>query len=242
MKQDASKENFGLGEPYDNFSQLLKTVRKNAGFSAQKIAAETGVHTNSQSHYENKQRDPNIDYLVKYSCVVGVPFWQLLSRRVELGSAPQQDKQSVLNEVGPLIKHFAERYQGYPVTEPGSQYNQADSRSPTYKLMAACHSLLDRYQAKEHFDVLRLDGNSMAPTISDGDDMIVDTSSEVLTEGDIFVFKQGEVYTAKRVQLLPGGGVMLVPDNSQYRSVTYSKDDIESLEVVGKLISSISHY
>lgn len=242
MKQNASKENFGLAEPYDNFSKLLKTVRKNAGFSAQKIAKSTGVHTNSQSHYENKGRDPSIDYLVRYSCAVGVPFWQLVSRRIELGGAPQSNKATVLNEVGPMIQHFGERYQGFSIAEPKTDELETAQNTPTFKLMSACYALIDRYQNNDNIAVFNHDGNSMAPTINDGDTMIVDISCQVLTEGDVFVFKNGEVYSAKRIQLLPGGGVMLVPDNSQYRSLTLDQQDAESLDIQGKLLSSISHY
>lgn len=243
MKQDASKENFGLGEPFDNFNQLLKSVRRSAGLSAQKIAQKTGVHINSQSFYENSKRDPSVDYLVSYSRAVGIPFWQLVSRRIELGDAPIEDKHAVLNEVGPMVKHFGQRYQGYRVAENDGNYDQPiDEQSPTYRLMTTCYALIERFEGNDNITVMQHDGSSMSPTVNDGDSMVVDSSCQTLTEGDVYVFKNGEVFSAKRIQLLPGGGVMLVPDNPQYRSVSLNQEDVEALDIQGKLVGSVSFY
>ncbi len=240
MKRDTSKVHFGLGEPYDDFGKLLKAVRKNAGFTSAQIAKLIGVHSNSQSFYETKGRDPGIDYLVKYSTIVEVPFWQLVSRRVELGPGTPQEKHRVLNEVGPLLRYFNQRYQGYRIAEPQPEQDQA--QTTLHKMMNACQALIERYENQENILVVNHDGSSMSPTINDGDTMVVDTSAQTLTEGDVFIFKNGEVYSAKRVQLLPGGGVMLIPDNAQYQPLKLTAQDVEALEVQGKLVSSISHY
>ncbi|NQZ08036.1 MAG: hypothetical protein HRT35_12830 [Algicola sp.] len=244
MKQDGNATaNFGLSDSYENFSQLLKNVRKNAGFSATKIAAKTSVHPNSQGFYENKERDPNIDYLVAYSCSVGIPFWQLITRRIEMGSAPEEYKRSVLNEIGPLYQHIGEQSQGYKVNTVNEQ--AADDSAPednTHQLVSACYRLLESHQGNPAIKIFKQDGNSMSPTINNGDSLFVDTSKCDFTEGDLFVFKTGMVHSVKRIQFLPGGGIMLIADNPQYRSVNMDKDALASLEVQGKLVSSISHY
>ena len=70
----------------------------------------------------------------------------------------------------------------------------------------------------------------------------VDVSKKHLTEGDLFVIRQGQIFNVKRVQLLPDGGIRLVCDNQNYRPVDLNKSSIEQLDVIGKLVSAISHY
>ncbi len=58
------------------------------------------------------------------------------------------------------------------------------------------------------------DGDSMSPTINDGDTIWVDTSKENIKDGKIFVFEYGGMYMCKRLYRLPNNGLRLVSDNS----------------------------
>ena len=175
MKADhSSHDNYGLAASYDNFSQLLKTVRKKAGFSATKIALHTSIHPNSQGFYENKQRDPGIDYLISYSCTLGISFWQLLTRRIELGDAPEEFKRTVLNEIGPLYQHIAEQSLGYKVTRQTSTDEPSVEQQHIQDQVSACHNLLDKHHTNPHIRVYKQAGNSMSPTVNDGDTLLVE--------------------------------------------------------------------
>jgi phage repressor protein C with HTH and peptisase S24 domain len=57
------------------------------------------------------------------------------------------------------------------------------------------------------------DGDSMSPTINDGDTIWVDTSKENIKDGKIFVFEYGGMYMCKRLYRLPNNGLRLVSDN-----------------------------
>lgn len=58
------------------------------------------------------------------------------------------------------------------------------------------------------------DGDSMSPTINDGDTIWVDMSKETIKDGKIFVFKYGGLYMCKRLYRLPNNGFRVVSDNS----------------------------
>ncbi|WP_080948307.1 XRE family transcriptional regulator [Moraxella bovoculi] len=57
------------------------------------------------------------------------------------------------------------------------------------------------------------DGNSMSPTINDGDTIWVDMSKETIKDGKIFVFEYGGLFMCKRLYRLPNNGLKVVSDN-----------------------------
>lgn len=57
------------------------------------------------------------------------------------------------------------------------------------------------------------DGDSMSPTINDGDTIWVDMSKESIKDGKIFVFEYGGLYMCKRLYRLPNNGLKVVSDN-----------------------------
>lgn len=58
------------------------------------------------------------------------------------------------------------------------------------------------------------DGDSMSPTINDGDTIWVDMSKENIKDGKIFVFEYGGLFMCKRLYRLPNHGLRVVSDNS----------------------------
>lgn len=58
------------------------------------------------------------------------------------------------------------------------------------------------------------DGDSMSPTINDGDTIWVDMSKETIKDGKIFVFEYGGLFMCKRLYRLPNNGLRVVSDNA----------------------------
>lgn len=68
--------------------------------------------------------------------------------------------------------------------------------------------------------VIRVQGDSMAPTLADGDEILVDAgdSADRLRDG-IYVLRLDGVLVVKRLSLRPGGGrVSILSDNDSYPS------------------------
>lgn len=57
------------------------------------------------------------------------------------------------------------------------------------------------------------EGDSMSPTINDGDTIWVDMSKESIKDGKIFVFEYGGLFMCKRLYRLPNNGLKVVSDN-----------------------------
>lgn len=57
------------------------------------------------------------------------------------------------------------------------------------------------------------DGDSMLPTIADGDTIFIDKNRTTIKDGKIFAILHGGLYKLKRLYNLPFGGVRIVSDN-----------------------------
>lgn len=69
-----------------------------------------------------------------------------------------------------------------------------------------------------HLKVVRGRGDSMEPTIRDGDFVLVDTSRRRLDEQDVvWAVSYGDLGMIRRLRQLPGGAVQLMPDNAVVR-------------------------
>lgn len=79
-------------------------------------------------------------------------------------------------------------------------------------------------------------GDSMLPTIQDGDTIYIDLGRKEIKDGRVFVICLGGLNYAKRLYNLPFGGVRIVSENSiEYPEIHLTKEERESqlFQVVG---------
>jgi phage repressor protein C with HTH and peptisase S24 domain len=84
--------------------------------------------------------------------------------------------------------------------------------------------------------IIHVLGDSMEPTLSDGDEVLVDASDEGsrLRDG-IYVLRADDALVVKRVTLKPGGRkITISSDNSAYPS--WDDVDRSEIQVVGRVI------
>lgn len=84
---------------------------------------------------------------------------------------------------------------------------------------------------KRSLHVIHATGDSMSPTIEDGEPVIIDTSDKILNRDGIFAFVFNSGLFIKRVQCLPNG-LKLISDNRCYDPINVGIQD--HLDVVGR--------
>jgi phage repressor protein C with HTH and peptisase S24 domain len=83
--------------------------------------------------------------------------------------------------------------------------------------------------------LIRVEGESMSPTLAHGDDILVDEDDAAARLRDgIYVLRVGEALIVKRVALTPGGGLSILSDNPQ--SPGWENVDRASLAVIGRVV------
>ena len=79
---------------------------------------------------------------------------------------------------------------------------------------------------------IRVEGDSMEGTLRDGDEILVDRTPRPLRDG-IHVVRTGDALLVKRVDLGRPGAITLVSDNSAYRSIELSPEEVQ---VIGRVV------
>ncbi len=80
--------------------------------------------------------------------------------------------------------------------------------------------------------VIEVEGDSMEPTLRDGDEILVDRTPRPLRAG-IHVIRLDDVLLVKRLETGPGGTLRVISDNAAYPRVERSAREVE---VVGRVV------
>lgn len=83
--------------------------------------------------------------------------------------------------------------------------------------------------------LIRVRGDSMQPTLHDGDDILVDEgdAADHLRDG-VYVLRAEGVLLVKRLALHPGGGLSVLSDNQA--AAQWTDLDRRSIEIVGRVV------
>lgn len=79
-------------------------------------------------------------------------------------------------------------------------------------------------------------GDSMEPTISDNNTLMIDTNQRELTDGAIYVIRTNHHLIVKRVQTLLGDAILLLSDNPAYQPIEVQMSEANDLEVIGRVV------
>ena len=84
--------------------------------------------------------------------------------------------------------------------------------------------------------IIRVEGDSMAPTLDDGDDILVDGGDAAARLRDgIYVLRMDDVLMVKRVARAPGQGrISVISDNPHYRS--WDDLPMSAIQLVGRVV------
>jgi len=88
----------------------------------------------------------------------------------------------------------------------------------------------------EDLTIIRVSGDSMAPTLSGGDDILVDRGDGAATLRDgIYVVRRDDTLSVKRIAMNPAGRrVTIKSDNPEYRSFADIK--LSAITIIGRVV------
>ena len=85
--------------------------------------------------------------------------------------------------------------------------------------------------------LLEISGDSMHPTLSDQDQVVIDTSIDRVKADALYAVVYGGAVMVKRLQLQLDGSVLLQSDNKSagYRDQRVPKEELHDLKIVGRV-------
>jgi len=84
--------------------------------------------------------------------------------------------------------------------------------------------------------LIRVTGDSMEPTMSDGDLVLVDTSQRRIATDSIYVLQFLDGLLVKRVRSHADGTVSIISDNKIYEPETVRGEMLKGLNVIGRVV------
>lgn len=217
---DYKAPNNNQTEESGNVSGRIKALMGNLSESA--FAQKCKIPLSTMRKYLSGST-PGLDKAAQIAEANGVPLEWLATGK----QAKKSDSQ--FEEEFALIP-------GYNVQVAAGHGSIAGDEAPTRELAFRRKWLRFRGFNESDLALVFAKGDSMEPTISDNETVMVDTSKKKLRDGHIYVIRNGDHLLVKRIQTLWNDGVQLLSDNKEYPPQEVSSSDMESLEVIGKVV------
>lgn len=196
----------------DKTYELFEMLKKERGVSNYQVAKDTGIAQTTLSDWKNGRIKVSMKVASRLSEYFGVPLELFTEKGINAPESSTDHSHWV-----PVLGRVAA---GIPaeMIEDVLGYKEIDDA------------------IGEAF-ALRINGDSMAPTLMKGDIVIVKKQEDVESGDVAIVAVNGEDATCKRI-IKSSDGVMLVPINPEYPPIHYSNDEIINtpITILGKVI------
>lgn len=205
----------------------VAALRRERRMLQKDVAAQLGVTPNTLSNWENGKYEPDLASLAKLSEIFGVSVDYIIGNSDNPASLPLRSAPKDASFPGAI-----------PV--PKTAYLPIYGTVSAGLGMHAEQELLGYEPSEEAFAdgkhfFLRVKGDSMEPTIRDGDLVLVERDAEIENDNIIAVIVDGDEGVLKRVRC-GLRRVELISDNPAYPSRVFAGAEVDSIHVVGRAI------
>lgn len=224
---------------YDlEFAKRLEKVIAESGKSVNAFAKMLEVTPPTVSRWIKGEADPTRTNLIKLSEALGVSLQWLAIGVDEEKKAERNIVVQAFEQAKAMLDEGVSMISSYPsinvsagfgsfnegVTEPESEEPYADN-------------LLAGLGVQPHkCAVFWANGDSMLPTIADGDQLLVDlTKTEVKGDNRIYLVQNGESVWVKRLRQ-GWGYIELISDNESYEPIKLNASDAQNLQIIGQVV------
>lgn len=218
----------------ENFAERL--ISAIAGESVHAFSKRVGVSDSSLRSYL-KGAMPAADTALAIADATSVNFEWLVSGRGPKSKAqpePNMEGQAI-DLRGRIVNDFAfvQRLDVSASAGSGALAIHED----TVELLAFQHDWLkSRHIKPDSARVLTAKGDSMEPTIRDGDILLVDTSINTVRDNAIYIVIYNGNVLVKRVNLRRDGSLVLISDNDRHGQETVPLQEVPDLHIAGRVM------
>ena len=214
-------------------SDRINQRMKDLGLQHKDLVAATGASKGTVTNWINGVNNPTGKRLVQLAqALKTTSSWLLTGNSTpEFTQVEPWDSNTPLDDDEIEIPFFKD----FSFACGGGSIGEAIANE-TRKLRMSKATLRNLSIMKENAVAATAIGDSMSPTIKDGDTIHVDLGRKNIKDGKIFAICIGGLFYCKRLYNLPLGGVRIVSDNSvEFPEIQLSAQEIidQQLEVIG---------
>lgn len=217
----------------------LRALRKSKGLTLKQVAALTGLSLSSVQKHETGERDMDTAVLGLYEKCYKVSKNQIAPSPFSKNFDAHPVIQTVMRE------QTTTENSGYvPIYEldmimgskAGSNLNKYKRLEPPFPIPASnLHEV--SFSAEKNLCIIRVFGDSMEPTLTDGCRVVVDVGVTKFIKSGIYIIWDESGINIKRLQSTSGGRLQLLADNKNYPVETVLSKDIV---IKGKVVLLVS--
>ncbi len=210
----------------------LKNERIRLNLSQKDIADAIDVTSKTVGRWERDDAIPSD----KLALLVGLGFDALY---ILTGKQPEQLQDK--NVSFSLDSEFAHIPVRDVVVSAGHGVNN-DCEDVLYHFAYRKDWLKSRGLFEKDLEIIVVRGDSMEPTINDGDSILINTAENDPQDGHIYVIRGGDTLWVKRAQRQFDGGLLLLSDNKTYPPMRLDLETLQDVQVIGKVVNSSKNF
>ncbi|MDE4030257.1 helix-turn-helix transcriptional regulator [Glaesserella parasuis] len=219
------------------FAERLQWILKEKFSSnTSEFSRAVGIAITSLNRWLIGEADPSRSNLIKTAKASGVQLEWLATGQGQRDETSEETPAS--NTIQEKLKDNISMiisYEGINVSAGFGSFNEGTTEPDGEEPYS--DELLARLGVKAHHcAVFWANGNSMSPTIENGDQMLVDLSKKEVKGNRIYLVQNGDSVWVKRVKI-EWDGVELISDNKEeYRPIRISADEAQNLQIIGQVV------
>lgn len=207
----------------------IKEIRKNKNLTQSIVSKDTGIGVTTLSNYETGYSLPDLETISLLAEYFGVSTDYLLG----VSSSPKRLKDIDSNK---LQRYTGNKIVTVPVLGeiPAGIPIEAIENIEDYEEIVVPHS----EEEKDYF-CLKVKGDSMAPSIADGDVVVCKRQPDAETGEIVAVYVNGYKATLKKIKKSKDG-LTLIPINPAYDPMYYTREEVEKepVKILGVVVES----
>jgi len=212
-------------------SDRIRKIRQEQGLTILELSKKIGIPDRTISNYERGERKPSVEYLtLLYEHLNANPEW-LISGNGEMFT----DKSAISGKFSVEDFLFIPKLMLKPAAGCGTIVDLEDVED----YIAFQKEWFNKHihAPKNSLAVMTANGDSMEPTIKNGDMLLVDTSQNQARTDNIYIIRIDECIVVKRVQCIPGNKLQVISDNKTYDPYVLDlSDESHQAVIIGKVV------
>ncbi|HII3690420.1 TPA: LexA family transcriptional regulator [Pasteurella multocida] len=217
---------------YDlGFAKRMEVLVERYGGSIASLAQKLEVSPPTIARWIKGEADPTRSNLIKIAQTTNVSLEWLALGIGDQKEFPVEITEPQQNDNFELIDDF----RNVRVSAGFGAFN-GDNQAPK-KISIEKAWFHARHLKPKDCAMFLVNGDSMYPTLKDGEEIIVDRSKRELDEGKIFVINHQGAMWVKKVRF-NFNGIDLISDNSTYNPISLTTEEANSLLIIGQVVRS----
>lgn len=217
----------------DAVAGIGRRIKEARGAMSQEhLAKRLGIHVNTIGKFERGVAVPDAQMLIDVGVAAEVsPAWLLMGEPYD-----KQAGQSGASAAGSLDSADLVLVPSYGVEASAGNGAPVNDEYVIGRFAFKRSWLARKGLNPQQLAVVTARGDSMEPTVRDGDILLVDRNVTRISADGIYLIERDNELYCKRLQRLFDGGVTIMSDNPRYEAQQLAGDAADALNVTGRII------